>query len=166
MLGASLVRQSTTHSILKGSSILNPGNGGTRKRSIVADLLLTALIDAFSILVIFLLMNFSSTGEILFMNKNMELPKATQAEFLDRHPVVKIDEGKLYLENKEVAANELTGALLELRKKHQELRPQEEFPSVVTVQADRRVKYEVLNQVVVAAAQSGMSDIKFAILMK
>lgn len=161
----SLIKHTAQQSILQNASILDP-KGGSRKRNIVADLLLTALIDAFSILVIFLLMNFSSTGEILFINKGMELPKATQADFLDRNPVVKIDQGKIYLEEKEVAINELTASLIEIKKKFEDRRQNAEASSVITVQADRRVKYETLNQVVVAAAQSGMSDIKFAILMK
>ncbi len=136
------------------------------KRQVAADLLLTALIDAFSILVIFLLMNFSSTGEILMIGKNQELPKASLAAVLERNPVIKIDEGKLYVEDKLVDANSITAELLELRKKYQELHPNEAFPGVATIQADRRVKYEFLNQVILGMNQAGYSDIKFAVVLK
>ncbi|NUN04793.1 MAG: biopolymer transporter ExbD [Bdellovibrio sp.] len=136
------------------------------KRQVAADLLLTALIDAFSILVIFLLMNFSSTGEILMIGKNQELPKASLAAVLERNPVIKIDEGKLYVEDKLVDANTITAELLELRKKYQELHPNEAFPGVATIQADRRVKYEFLNQVILGMNQAGYSDIKFAVVLK
>ena len=136
------------------------------KRQVAADLLLTALIDAFSILVIFLLMNFSSTGEILMIGKNQELPKASLAAVLERNPVIKIDEGKLYVEDKMVDANTITAELLELRKKYQELHPNEAFPGIATIQADRRVKYEFLNQVILGMNQAGYSDIKFAVVLK
>lgn len=165
MLKSSVLKTSSLHSSLGESSILSPKGEG-KKRSVVADLLLTALIDAFSILVIFLLMSFSSTGEILFMGKGMELPKAAEGSVLERTSVVKIDEGKIFVEDKEVSASTLTQALLDLREQFKVTRPTEEFPSVITLQADRRVKYEVLNQVVVAASQAGISDIKFAIIMK
>jgi biopolymer transport protein ExbD len=164
MLKTSVLRQSALMSSLGEASIINP-QGQSRKRNVVADLLLTALIDAFSILVIFLLMSFSSTGEILFMGKDMELPKASQGVVLERSPVIKIDQGKIYLEDSEVAPNQLTAALLDLRRKFQETRPGEEFPAQITVQADRRVKYEVLNSVVLASSQAGISDIKFAVIM-
>ena len=70
MVNQGVLKEKALGSILASSSVLNP-ESEHHKKSIVADLLLTALIDAFSILVIFLLMSFSSTGEILFINKNI-----------------------------------------------------------------------------------------------
>lgn len=165
MVNQGVLRGSSFHSIIGESSVLHP-KSERAKRNIVADLLLTALIDAFSILVIFLLMSFSSTGEILFMGKGMELPKASRGEELERHPLVKIEEGKIFVEDAEVAAAGLTAALLDVRKKFSETRPGEEFPGTLTVQGDRRLKYEVLNSVVLASSQAGFSDIKFAVIMK
>ncbi len=160
----SILQNQSQASVLGSLSVLNPDSERPSK-SIVADLLLTALIDAFSILVIFLLMSFSSTGEILYIGK-MELPIATQAATLERHPVVKLDNGIIYLEEAEVKIDGLTAALLELRKKYQETRPGEEYPGIMTIQADRRVKYDVLSQIVAAASQAGFSDLKFATMMK
>ena len=60
----------------------------------------------------------------------------------------------------------LVQALLDLRKSHQEMRAGEEFPGILTVQADRRVKFEQLSAIVQASAQAGFGDIKFAVLMK
>lgn len=153
------------HSVIAESSILKP-DGGHNKRETNAELLLTALIDAFSILVIFLLMSFSSTGELLFLSKGMELPKAELAVQLDRNPLIKFDEGKIYVEDLEVTQESLVSALLDLRKKHTELRPEEEFPGILTVQADRRAKYQEITQIVQASAHAGFSEIKFAVVMK
>lgn len=162
----SVLKQTALQSQLAAASVLKP-DSSKGKRNMAADLLLTALIDAFSILVIFLLMNFSSTGDILFINKGMELPKAAKAEILERNPVVKIEENKIFLENQAIGTGDaLFQSLLEMRKKFSGERPGEEFPGIVTVQADRRIKYEFLNQVVVACAQAGFSDIRFAVLGK
>lgn len=165
MVNQGILRNSAFHSVIGEGSVLAP-KGEKQKRGIVAELLLTALIDAFSILVIFLLMSFSSTGEILYMGKGMELPKALKGEMLERNPVVKVDGDRIFLEEKEVTADSLTAALLEVRKQHQELHPGEEFPGVLTIQGDRRLKYEMLNGIVLASSQAGFSDIKFAVVMK
>ena len=165
MINQGILRTTAFHSIIGESSILNPSNEKF-SRIVNAELLLTALIDAFSILVIFLLMSFSSSGDLIFMGKDMELPKAAQGDILDRNPVVKIEQGKLYLEEKEISVANLTAALLDLRKKFTEEHPGEEFPAAITVQGDRRLKYETLNSIVLASSQAGFSDLKFAIIMK
>jgi biopolymer transport protein ExbD len=159
------LKSSALGSAVESTSFLKP-KAGVGKRNIVADLLLTALIDAFSILVIFLLMSFSSTGDILFIGKGTELPKAQRTDVLERHPVVKIEEGTMYLEDKVITNDTLVGALLEMRKKFQELHPDQEFSNTITIQADRRVPYVTLNAVVLAASHAGISDVNFAVLVK
>ena len=165
MISDGILKTSVLSGVLESNSILAP-KGQHAKRHIVAELLLTALIDAFSILVIFLLMSFSSTGEILMIGKDQELPKARLANVLERNPVIKVDDGKLFVEDKLVDANSITAELLDLRKKYQEIHPNEEFPGIATIQADRRVKYEFLNQIILAMNQAGYSDIKFAVVLK
>lgn len=165
MIDQGILHGKAVTSVLGSMSHLNP-EGKPHKKSVASDLLLTALIDAFSILVIFLLMSFSSTGEILYIGKGTELPKAANTTLIERFPVVRVDEGKVYLEDALIEGDSLTAGLLDLRKKWQEMHPSEEYPGILTVQADRRVKYEVLNQIVVAASQAGFSDMKFAAVIK
>lgn len=161
----SVLHETALQTTIGSQSLLNPKHGKW-KRNIVADLLLTALIDAFSILVIFLLMSFSSAGDILLVGKGQELPKASLASTLERNPVVKMEDGKIYLESQEVTQDTLVGALLALRKSHTELHPGEEYPGILMIQGDRRLKYEQLNQIILAASHAGFSDIRFAVLMK
>lgn len=161
----SILQQTLLQSELGARSTIKPTHGRWKK-TLAADLLLTALIDAFSILVIFLLMSFSSTGDILFINKGMELPRASVADVLERNLVVKIEESKLYLEDKEVTHEQLIEGLVDFRKKYQESHPNEDYQGIATIQADRRVKYEVLNQVVLAMAHSGYADVRFAVTSK
>ncbi len=161
----SVLHETALQSMIESQSLIKPKHGKW-KRSIVADLLLTALIDAFSILVIFLLMSFSSTGDMLYLSKGQELPKASRADVLERNPVVKLEDGKIYLESKELTQDSLVGALLDMRKQYAESHPGEEYPGILMIQGDRRLKYERLNQIILAASHAGFSDIRFAVMMK
>lgn len=166
MIKQNVIANTALNSPIANGSFLNP-QGKKWKKSLAADLLLTALIDAFSILVIFLLMNFSSNGEILFMKKDMELPKAALGDVLERNPVIKVEDGKVFLEEKMLTVEGLIAELLQLRKNFKATHSAgEEMPSTITVQADRRTKYEALNQIVLACAHAGFSDLKFAVIMK
>lgn len=166
MLTRSVLAQTALGSEIASQSILNPKSDRT-KRSLFADLLLTALIDAFSILVIFLLMNFSSTGEILFISKGVELPTAGAVDILERNTVVRFDQGKFYIENKElVDQNSLIQELLNDRKEWATTHPGEEFKGIITIQADKKTKYENLNSIVLAMAHAGYGEIRFAVVAK
>ncbi len=165
MLKHTVIGETSFESALGSASILAP-SAEKHKRGIVADLLLTALIDAFSILVIFLLMSFSNSGELLTLGKDMQLPEAARGEPLEPNPVVKVEDGQLFLEEKLISGDQLVERLLQLRKDYQERHPGQEFPGTLTIQADRRLKYELMSSVVQASSHAGYSDLKFAVLMK
>lgn len=137
------------------------------KRNLSADLLLTALIDAFSILVIFLLMTFSTSGEF-FIGKDMELPRAASGDLIERFPVIRVEENKIFLEDKLISSGRSTDALvsslLELRQSFSRTNAGVEFPGIVTVQADRRLSFDSLNPIVLALSHAGFGEIRFAVL--
>ena|SRR5438046_2122640 len=60
------------------------------KRGVYAGLTLTSLVDVMTIIVIFLLMNFSANGEVLYMSKDIKLPDAYHGSQLDRAPVISV----------------------------------------------------------------------------
>lgn len=165
MVNQSLLDQTAMNGAISAGSILRP-KGFRFKKELGAGMLLTSLIDAFSILVIFLLVSFSADGEIVTLTKETELPQAAAVDTLERNPVVKVESNEIFLDNQAVTGDGLIQALLDLRKKFSEEHAGEEFPGTVIVQADRRVKYEFLNQIVLACAHAGFSDIRFAVLAK
>lgn len=57
-------------------------------RSAVATLSLTAMVDMFTVLVVFLLMNYQSTGEVIPMKDNVDLPSASSTNELEPANVV------------------------------------------------------------------------------
>src|SRR5438874_7303375 len=74
------------------------------KRGVYAGLTLTSLVDVMTIMVIFLLMNFSANGEVLYMTKDIKLPDAFHGAVLERAPVISVSaesvtyDGKMLLQ--------------------------------------------------------------------
>ena len=78
------------------------------RKSLDAPLNLVAYIDMMTMLVIFLLLSFSATGEILFVQKNIVLPDAQNWTDLERAPVIGVSKDVVTLDgSQEQAAREL-----------------------------------------------------------
>jgi len=73
------------------------GKRGT-KRDVTAVLSLTAMVDMFTVLVIFLLQNYNTTGEILYIPKEVTLPKASSVKELKPAHVVTISSKEILLD--------------------------------------------------------------------
>lgn len=80
----------------------NKGIPNTR-RSPVTGLSLTSMVDMFTILVVFLLMNYSSTGEIIYIPKDVKLPKASQTKELKPAHIVTLTQTDVVLDKTTVA---------------------------------------------------------------
>ncbi len=68
------------------------------KREVVAVLSLTAMVDMFTVLVIFLLQNYNSTGEVLYIPKEVTLPKAAKIKELKPAVVVTISSKEILVD--------------------------------------------------------------------
>ena len=142
------------------------GNKGKAKRNLAATVMLTSLVDTFSVLVIYLLVNFSTTGELLYMSEGMELPAAAKAIELERNVVVKVEKDKLFIEEQEIPTSGLVKKLIDVKKNWEKYYPDTEFTGAMTIQADRRQTYDLLSHVVQAGGHAGYSDINFAVIRK
>lgn len=76
------------------------------KRDVTAILSLTAMVDMFTVLVIFLLQNYNATGEILYIPKEVVLPKAASVRELKPAHVVTISNKEILLDKDPVATFE------------------------------------------------------------
>ena len=70
----------------------------------VATLSLTAMVDMFTVLVVFLLMNYKSTDTVLYIPKEVELPSASETKELKPAHVVTVS-AKEILIDKDIIAN-------------------------------------------------------------
>lgn len=69
----------------RSSRLLSKSSG---KRNAVAILSLTAMVDMFTVLVIFLLQNYNATGQVIYIPKEVTLPKAQEIKELKPAVVV------------------------------------------------------------------------------
>ena len=151
------------------------------KKSGYAGLMLTSLVDMFTIIVIFLLQNFSANGEILYMTKDIKLPDAVHGAQLERAPVISVSgdsvtyDGKLVVNTEDLVKGdvlnvpELEDVLREEKRRYEQLHandPDHPFRGLVNVQADKKIPFKVIKRVMFACNQSGFGNISFAALSK
>ena len=151
------------------------------KRGVYAALTLTSLVDVMTIIVIFLLMNFSANGEVLYMNKDIKLPDAYHGAQLERAPVISVSadavtfDGRLLLATGDLAKGdvlnvpELEDSLRDERRRYEQIHandPDHPFRGLVNVQADRHIPFKVIKRIMFACNQSGFGNINFAALSR
>jgi biopolymer transport protein ExbD len=158
---ASPLSQSTLTSRLQDQSMLRPGGGGRGKRSMVAGLLLTSLVDAFSILVIFLIMNHAASQDVVNTGQKIVLPQAMDSQFIQNGIVVRIEDGKFMVEDQEVGLGQLNAELKRLNDGADETKR-----GGLVIVADRGLDYADLSPVILAGSQAGFTKFKFAVVRK
>ena len=126
--------------------------------------MLTSLIDAFSILVVYLLMFFSSAGEMTYVHSDIDLPKASAVERLDRHAIIAIKKDGYFAEDKKLVPGKVVSYLVNLKKQLNRSAGTAEEKETITIQADKSVPYKNLSPVIQACNQAGFSHINFAVL--
>src|ERR1700747_1508709 len=151
------------------------------RKSVYQALNLVAYIDMMTMLVIFLLMSFSATGEILFVQKNIVLPDAQNWTDLERAPVVGVSKDVVTLDGVQVASAdelmkdastgdfkiaELHDRLVTMKNNYKLLHTGEEFPEIAIVQSDKNVEFKALKKVMYSIAVAGYQNVNFAVTPK
>ena len=150
---------------------------GQKKKSMMASLNLVAYIDMMTVMVIFLLMTFQASGEILFISKSIVLPNAMNWKELERAPVIGVSADVVTLDGKPVAdAAELQKAdtvdwkitdlhdqLVTFKNNFKLIHPNEEFKGICIIQSDRKVPFKVIKKVMYSAAIAGYMNVNFAV---
>src|SRR5215208_2438887 len=73
------------------------------RRATNAELNVVPMVDMMTLLVIFLLQQFSSTGEVMYMQKDIKLPEAHHGQMIDIAPVVAISSDQVVVTGVKVA---------------------------------------------------------------
>src|ERR1044072_3814477 len=155
--------------------------GHAGRKSSYAALNLVAYIDMMTMLVIFLLMSFSATGEIFFVQKNIVLPDAQNWTDRERAPVIGISKDVVTLDGSQVATTddlskdsatgdfkiaELHDKLVTLKNNYKVLHPSEEFNGIAIVQSDKNVEFKALKKVMYSISVAGSQTVNPAVLPK
>ncbi|MBK8480344.1 MAG: MotA/TolQ/ExbB proton channel family protein [Proteobacteria bacterium] len=174
--------------LMQSTGLLKGTRHGHGKKSTFASLQLTPLIDMFIVLVIFLLLSFSASGDIVAANKDIKPPFATNVQELERVPIVSISnmpdhpsKGLVTLEDREVAlVGELTAPesggdlriarlstqLERLRNAWNLRHADEPFDGKLIIQCDRDIDFRVIKRVMYSAGVAGYGNLMFAVRKK
>ncbi len=144
------------------------------QRSTNVVLPLTSMIDMFSTLVIVLLLNFSATGEVFFVNKDMTLPEAANAEPLEGLPLIsitaegvsldadKVGDNPLHLEESDQNLPRLKAMLQKIRVMEETIHPDKPFQGKINIQADETTAVIYIKRVMNTLISEGWTQINFA----
>jgi len=161
---------------MKQTGIQKRAARGGRNTSSV-DLNLVSLIDIFTILIFFLLIN-TGVADILPHSKSIKLPEST-AEKLPRETVViMVSQNDIIVEGRKVAAvsdvmnveSDLIPTLkteLDLLASRQVIRAENEASKrAITIMGDKEIPYRLLRKVMVTCARADYTDVSFAVQKK
>jgi len=163
---------------LRKSKVFGHGHGSHKATN--ADLLITPLVDMFVIIVLFLIANFSATGEILNMTKDIQLPTATHVDELELAPVIMISNDDIIINGVAVARvadlsrdDYVTIPALEEKLREQKKETEElhalandgtAFKGMVNIQGHKDVPFRIIKRVMFSGQGGGYGNINFAVL--
>jgi biopolymer transport protein ExbD len=159
------------------------GHGAHGKKQIYADLLITPLVDMFVIIVLFLIANFSATGEVLMMSHDIQLPEAFNVTEIEMAPVVMVSNTDIVVSGTAIGRVEdltkdeylnipaLEEKLREMKKQYEDLHAlakdtEGSFKGDVNIQANKDVQFKVMKRVLYSCATAGYTNLNFAVLQK
>lgn len=157
---------------------LRKKRGYHAKKSAVPELPLVSLIDMFTILVIFLLMNFSADGQSFFVPKGVTLPLASNGKPLQTAPLISLNDKEVILETEKVPGSngvnvnasvtgdlqEVVTALIQLKQDvSSKLKDGEAFKGQINIQADEELSLDLVKKVMKICVQNGWGSINFAV---
>jgi biopolymer transport protein ExbD len=164
------------HSKVFGHGVHHRGGGN-------ADILITPLVDMFVIIVLFLIANFSATGEVLMMTKDIQLPEAVNVKEIEMHPVVMVSGEEITISGTVVGRVQdlvkeeyfnipaLEEKLRDMKKQFEDLHTMAEgnnnaFKGDVNIQAHKDVEFAIIKRVMFSCASAGYNNINFASIQK
>jgi biopolymer transport protein ExbD len=149
---------------------------GHGAKAVDVSIPLVPFIDFLIVLVVFLLISFSASGELLAQKANLKMPKATNVADIDISPVIAVDPVVITLDGRRMAdtatlaadpkverIEQLIQDLETLKRNWSILHPQEPFPGQVILQADVSIDYRVIKKLMFSTAQAGYANVSFAV---
>lgn len=157
---------------------LRKKRGYHAKKSGVPELPLVSLIDMFTILIIFLLMNFSTDGESFFIPKGVQLPLAMNGKPLKTAPLISLSAEQAVFETEKATGSEalniredingeLPNTIAALNNIKQQmtasLKDGEKFKGQINIQADENLNLDLVKKIMKLCVQNGWGSINFAV---
>ncbi len=154
------VNENRLRSPLQEAMRLNPKRRPS-KRNMVVGLVLTSLVDAFSIMLLYLLAQNTGNGSTIELDKSEKLPTAIKAEALHDGTMVRIEGNTYYLGKERIEIVQLAARL-------QEVKASKSGPEAenLIIQADKGSDFSMIAPIVRAGSISGFNKFKFAVIQE
>lgn len=158
-----------------------------RKKETVFDIDITSLLDILTIMLVFLLQSYNSSGVTINVPKGIELPRSA-SETLNNFGVnVQVSKTHIWVDDVEVLNAETTDSsqiydeegrriislynelvkIKETIKASEKLSPDaKKFSGVVNLVVDKTIKYNYLKRVMYTCANAGYKEFKFVVMTK
>lgn len=158
-----------------------------RKKQAVFDIDITSLLDILTILLVFLLQSYNSSGVIINVPKGIELPRSASESLNNFGVNVQVSKTQIWVDDKEVVNTEtnvnpvtfdeggkritaLYDELIRVKetiKTSEKLSPEaKKFSGLINLVVDKSLKYTYLKKVMYTCAQAGYKEFKFVVLTK
>ncbi|MCK6599811.1 MAG: biopolymer transporter ExbD [Bdellovibrionaceae bacterium] len=155
MRNLSVLQRQMFKSPILAQGLIKPSSSDQKSKNLYFSMNLTTLIDAFCILVIFLLSNMNGQLQNVNIGKDIKLPIAEKTEILNTGITLRIEKDSLYLDETKISMEELTNKLIQLKNKG---------PKSLIIQADKDSDFEQLSYALRAGSQAGYEKYAFAVL--
>ena len=149
---------------------------GHGRKEVDHQIPLIPFIDFLIVLVIFLLMSFSASGELVAQQPTITMPDAENTQQIEISPIIAVDERVITLDGTRVADTQTQGQSAQVdriepliqgleaeKRKWETIHPSEPFAGQVIVQADRNIDFRVVKKVMFSAAAAGYGNVSFAV---
>ena len=149
---------------------------GHARKSTNTDIPLIPFIDFLIVLVVFLIISFSASNELVAQKPNLTMPKAANTVNMEVSPVISVDPIVVTLDGRRMADTATLAAdpkvermeqmiqdLETLKRNWSILHPQEPFPGQVILQADVSIDFRVIKKIMFSSAQAGYANVSFAV---
>lgn len=161
------VTNAKLRSPLREAMSVDPGKrGGRGKKKMVMTLILTSLVDAFSIMLLYLLVQNTGNGSTLELQKAEKLPSALKTEALHEGTLVRVEGNRYFLGDQPIEQVALASSLaqkLQERKAQLGAGKSDDVDALI-IQADKASDFASLTPVIRAGSISGFHKFKFAVL--
>lgn len=155
MRNLSVLQRQMFKSPILAQGLINPLAATQQSKNLYFSMNLTTLIDAFCILVIFLLSNMNGQLQNVNIGADIKLPIAEKTEILNTGITLRIEKDSLYLEENKISLEDLTSKLIQLKSNG--------LKSLI-IQADKDSDFEKLSYALRAGSQAGYEKYAFAVL--
>jgi len=149
---------------------------GHGRKEVDHQIPLIPFIDFLIVLVIFLLMSFSASGELVAQQPTITMPDADNTQQIEISPIIAVDERVITLDGSRVADTQTQGQSAQVdrieplisgleteKRKWETIHPSEPFAGQVIVQVDRNIDFRVVKKVMFSAAAAGYGNVSFAV---